>query len=418
MSKIDTKNWNIPWWSDKDPLFVPIWDSDIETIYSPWKVRSIKYKVNPLNTYFTDIYLKFLAKIKCDLFPFSYLLFGLGLLIDLLIFTNRLLSIKVKNIYCLLYNIIIVICWWFFVKIYFNHAFAEISSFHMSSIVYAFEEQNTLKGIYHILAWLWTIDKYIIILALFLIVSYIAICIFNILDILFWYNFKFIKYTKDNYHIYIGQKLFNIKPIEESHNQFIEKNLKKILIYWWAIWLFFYSLISFPFLVYIESLRIFFWMSIWFLLLFIVIYIFFLFIYYLVKNPTIFSYHRLIRELDKFALLDEEFKYHIQQFKQGYIEESFWESLWDTFTQADKIKKILKNNPKLDSYSRHDDFHTSIQDIIDYNIDQYMLLFDEILNFIDEAQSDICLPSFQEKAEMYKNKIWDMKEKFQEIQSL
>lgn len=121
--------------------------------------------------------------------------------------------------------------------------------------------------------------------------------------------------------------------------------------------------------------------------------------------------------LDQFAFLDKEFKFNIERFKQGYIEESFWESLGNTFMQASKIKNIFKDNPKLHSYSKNTDVHTSIQDIIDYNIQKYIILFDEILDFIEEMESDIYLTSFQKKSDMYKRKILDLKKKFLNITS-
>ena len=408
MPKIVKKNWNISWWADKKQKFISLWD------------RRIKYHNNiannSLNSYFTDIYIDFLEKIKYELSIYSYLLFGLGFVFDFVIFTNHFLWIKIKHIHYLLCNILIIIWLCFSWKIFFNHIFQKISSNHMSSINYAFENGNTLKAIYHTLLWSWIIDKYIIILVILLIILYIIIGIFNILDILFWYNFDYIKYTKNNYHIYIANKTFNIKPIE-YHNEFIEKNFRKILIYWALIGIFIYSFIYFPVLAYIESLRIMFWLSILFVLLFVVIYILFVFIFYLKKNPLVFTYHKLMILLDQFAFLDKEFKFNIERFKQGYIEESFWESLGNTFMQASKIKNIFKDNPKLHSYSKNTDFHTSIQDIIDYNVQKYIVLFDEILDFIEERESDIYLTSFQKKSDMYKRKILDLKKKFLNITS-
>ncbi len=422
MAKIVKKNWNTQWRDYTEHWFVEFSEPrvTIETTYSASYNPRDKYHNNiannSLNSYFTDIYIDFLEKIKYELSIFSYLLFGLGFVFDFLIFTNHFLWVKIKNIYYLLCNIIIIIWIWFSLKIFFNHIFQKIWSYHMGNINFAFENGNILNVIYHTLLWSWVIDKYIIILALLLIISYIVIGIFNLMDILFWYNFHHIKYTKNNYHIYIAKKTFNIKSIE-YHNEFIENNFRKILIYWVSIGIFIYSLIYFPVLGYIESLRIMFWLSIVFLLLFIVIYIFFIFIFYLIKNPIIFSFHRLMIQLDQFAFLDKEFKYNIERFKQGYIEESFWQSLGNTFIHASKIKKMLKDNPKLHFYSRNNNFHTSIQDIIDYNIQEYMVLFDEVLEFIDERKSDIYFTSFQEKAEMYRRKVLDMKKKFLNIKS-
>ncbi|MCP4524136.1 MAG: hypothetical protein GY828_08010 [Candidatus Gracilibacteria bacterium] len=369
---------------------------------------------NTLRYFLTDKFIDTLREIRIQLGWRSYILLGLGFFLDIITLYYKMVLKKMETVYFVFLNLGIVYALYQCIIFVIEKIFIKMDPKIYDEILSEVSEKDYPHGLYLVLQGSGLPEKIFVLLSVIMIFCYALILILNIIDVIFGDKFQNITTQENKIHIHIATKLYVI-PSLETERKFIYKNWYTIIFF--AVILAIVGLIGgmYYFQEYAYSHRILFWFGLLYIGLFTFIYLFFVYLMFLFTNPVIFSHHTLLGKLDKLCEGEKKFHENIQDLEQGIIPKNLGRSLGNTFRYATDLQNYIAVVQEKYTFTKNTNFIHSIQEVIHYNITQYNILFEQILDLIDRNDDSFIGKSFQDKSDGYKNQILDLQKTFKKL---